>query len=187
MGALEQTVKEAIEKIAKLSGLKEILIGTAIDVGERTCTVEREGAPTLFDVRLNSNDAELDSFLTVYPANKSTVIVAIIEGLKTEAVVLKCSKIDKIKFKIGDQSFVADQSGQILNGGSYGGMIRKDLLAFEVNKINASVATLKAATSAALLSLNVLVPGISATFEAATATMQSADLSNVTNEKIKHG
>jgi hypothetical protein len=115
MGALEQAIERAILKISGKSQVKQVLSGVAIDVGELTCTVKREGAPSLFDVRLNAIDDDLDNYLTVYPAEGSAVLVAIIENMKTEAVVIRCSEVKKVKAKIGTTELELDSSGFGLN------------------------------------------------------------------------
>jgi hypothetical protein len=111
MGELEQAIGLAIKKISGRMQIKQILSGTAKDVGDLTCTVERDGSPALYDVRLNAIDDSLDSCLTVYPAEGSEVLVAIIENLKTEAVVVRCSEVMKVKLKIGLQTLLIDKDG----------------------------------------------------------------------------
>lgn len=116
MGALEQAIAKAIQAQVDRLHLKQVLSGTIKEVGETTCTVEREDAPTLYDVRLNAIDDDLQSYVTIYPAKDSSVIVGIIEGLKTEAVVLRCSEVDRVKVKIGEQTVVIDKDGTVVNG-----------------------------------------------------------------------
>ena len=111
MGALEQIIEQAILKLSGKSQLKQVLSGVAKDVGELTCTVERQGAPSLYDVRLNAIDDDLESCFTVYPAEGSEVLVAIIENMKTEAVVIRCSEVQKVKAKIGTTELELDTDG----------------------------------------------------------------------------
>ena len=116
MGALEQAIEKAIQAHVDRLRLAQIITGTVKEVGETTCTVERDDAPELTDVRLNAIDDNLQSYFTVYPKAGSNVIVGIIEGLKTEAVVLRCSEVESVKFKTGEKTFVFDSSGLKLNG-----------------------------------------------------------------------
>ena len=116
MGGLEQAIELAVRKISGKIQVKQILSGRAVEVGELTCTVEREGSPALFDVRLNAIDDDLESYFTVYPAEGSDVLVAIIENMKTEAVVIRCSEVEKVKMKIGDRTLVMDSSGFAFDG-----------------------------------------------------------------------
>lgn len=111
MSAFEQAVAQAIEKHATKFQIKQILTGIAKNVTDSTCTVERENAPTIHEVRLNAIDDDIQSYVTVFPKKGSNVIVGIIENLNTEAVVLKCSEIEKIKGKIGGHEFLYDNKG----------------------------------------------------------------------------
>ena len=125
MRALEQAIEEAIKAFSSKIQIKQILSGTAKEVKETTCTVEREGAPTLLDVRLNAIDDDLQSYVTVYPADGSDVLVAIIEGLKTEAVVIRCSEVQRVKMKIGSETLVFDKDGAKYNGTPVKGWMQK--------------------------------------------------------------
>lgn len=115
-GALEQAIEKAIAAHVDRLKLLQVITGTAKEVGETTCTVVREDAPDLIDVRLNAIDENLESYMTVYPKENSNVVVGILEGIKTEAVVLRCSEVESVKFKTGENTFVFDSSGFKLNG-----------------------------------------------------------------------
>ena len=143
MGELEQLVEQAILKHAKRINTKQVLSGTVAEVGESTCTVSRDNAPTLNDVRLNSISGDLESYLTVYPAVDSEVLVGIIEGMQTEAVLLKCSKIEKIMVRIGEMKLFFDAEGQILNDGNNGGLVNILKLLEWMQKVYADLQTLK--------------------------------------------
>ena len=110
-GAFEQAFGAAASKQASRHQVKQILTGVAIEVGETSCTVERDNAPTLFDVRLNAIDDDLNSCVTVYPTEGSEVLVAIIENMKTEAVVIKCSEVQRVKTRIGEMLIDLDKNG----------------------------------------------------------------------------
>ena len=111
MVAVEQVIEQAISKLAGKIQLKQVLWGVAKDIGELTCTVERQDAATLYDVRLNAIDDNLESCFTVYPAEGSAVLVAIIENMKTEAVVIRCSEVQRVKAKIGTTELEVDTDG----------------------------------------------------------------------------
>jgi hypothetical protein len=111
MGALEQTITMAISQHAKSTQIKQVLSGVAVDVGENSCTVNRIGAPTLYDVRLNAIDDDLQSCFTVYPAEGSSVLVAIIENMKTEAVIIRCSEVQRVKAIIGTSELELNTDG----------------------------------------------------------------------------
>jgi len=142
MGELEQAIELAVKKVASKMQVKQILSGTAIEVGELTCSVEREDSPTLFDVRLNAIDDELESCFTVYPAEGSAVLVAIIENMKTEAVVIRCSEVAKVKVKIGDKTLVTDKDGFVFNDGT-NGMVKLAEMVSWMQKVSTDMKTLK--------------------------------------------
>jgi hypothetical protein len=150
MGALDQSIEMAMRKHADKRQIKQVLVGVAKDVTDTTCTVERDGAPTLNDVRLNAIDDNLETYLTVYPAEGSNVIVAIIENLVTEAVVIRCSEVAKIGLKIGTITLVIDKDGIVMNGGELGGLIKIEELKTQLEKvtdrIDAVITAIKTAT-----------------------------------------
>ena len=144
MGALEQAIEEAMKASAKKFLVKQILTGIAKEVGNTTCTVEREDAPTLYEVRLNAIDDDLQSNVTIYPVDGSSVIVAIIEGLKTESVLIKCSEVAQVKIKIGEQTLIMNKDGVIFNGGEIG-LAKVDTLTEKINAIENDINKLKTA------------------------------------------
>lgn len=190
MGALEQTVEKAIREVSEKYQIKQILTGTAKDVGMTTCTVERDDAPTLYDVRLNAIDDNLQSNLTVYPAEGSSVIVALIEGLKTEAVVLKCSEVSKVSVKIGSNTLEISQDGVSFNSGN-SGLIKIESLTSKINELVNSVNSLVVAFNA---HTHVVSTTGTAAAQAGTAaaTLTQANHANAFNradfedQKIKH-
>jgi len=144
MGALEQAIEKAIEAKVDRMHIKQVLSGTVSKVGETTCDVEREDAPTLYDVRLNAIDDDLQTYATVYPAVGSSVLVGIIECLKTEAVLLRCSEVAKVKIKIGDQTLIMDKDGMVFNGGTKG-LAKVDKLTEKINALESDINNLKTA------------------------------------------
>ena len=184
MGILEQTIQKAIAEQSANLMIKQIVTGTVVKVEGNVCEVSRKNAPTLYDVRLNAINAELDSFVTVIPKEKSFVLVGIIENLKTEAVVLRCSEVEKVNIKIGEQTLDIDKAGFVFNGGNNKGMILVDKLSAEIEKLNTAISTIKTATSTGFKVVDGLAPGTSIAFDTATAAIQAANLSGVTNENI---
>lgn len=124
MGQLEQVIERAVKTVAENMQIKTVCWGVVTEVTEMTCTVERDEAPTLYGVLLNAIDDDLQSYVTMYPKEGSNVLVAIVENLKTEAVVLKCSEIEKIKVKVGEQTLILDKNGWIFNEGKNGGLVK---------------------------------------------------------------
>lgn len=181
MGALEQIVEQAILKHSRKLLIKQVLSGVAKDVGELTCRVERDNAPTLFDVRLNAIDDTLESFLTIYPAEGSTVLVGIIENMKTEAVVMRCSEIQKVSIKIGEQTLVLDKDGLVLNDGKNGGVMKITEVVSWMQKVNSDLQTLKSLLSTSTVAGNGAPLAI--VFNPTTPNPKKDDFED---KKIKH-
>lgn len=118
--ALEQIIETAIKKIAKKMQFAQVVSGVAKNITDTTCELHRTDAPVIFDVRLNAIDDDLLSFVTIYPKADSDVLVGIIEGQKTEAVVLRCSEVEKVRYKIGDNTLLIDSTGIVFNDGTVG-------------------------------------------------------------------
>lgn len=142
MGGLEQAILRAINLQADRRQIKQIISGTVKNVSETTCDVECEDSPTIYAVRLNAIDDQLESFATIYPVEGSNVIIGIIENLKTEAVVLRCSEVEKVKFKIGNQTLLYDKDGFVFNDGT-SGLMNIDSVVAWMQKVYEDLQTLK--------------------------------------------
>ncbi len=180
MGALEQAIEKAVAAICEKKQIVQVLTGTAIKVGATTCSVERDGAPTLEDVRLDAIDDELTSRFTVYPAENSSVLVGIIEGVKTEAVILKCSEVAKVSFKAGTQTLVMNKDGFVFNAGT-DGMVKLTELVSWMDKVSTDLNTLTSLLSTSPVAGNGAVLGI--VFNPTTPTPVKAAFED---SKIKH-
>ncbi len=143
MSQLDQAIEEAIKSIAGKFQVKTICWGVAKDITDTSCRVEREEAPEIYDVLLNAIDDDLESYVTVYPKEGSNVLVAIIENLKTEAVVVKCSEVEKVKVKIGEQTLLMDKDGFVFNEGKNKGLVKIGSMVDWMKKIHADLQTLK--------------------------------------------
>lgn len=189
MGALEEAIEQAVRKIAGKMQLKQVLTGTASEVTETTCTVIREDAPTLHDVRLNAIDDDLQSQFTVYPKDGSHVVVAILEGVKTEAILLRCSEVEKAKIKIGTQTLTMTADGFVFNGGDLGGMVK-------INELKTQLAKATKRIDDVIAALQNGVPAAGAADGGAgyktsvvaylTAIVDKESFSNIEDTKIKH-
>lgn len=134
MAGLEDLMQEAIEKTAKRLLIKAIVVGKATDVTDTKCNVVSDGDPDIIDVRLNAIDDDMQTYFTVVPAEGSYVLAGIIENETTEAVVLRCSEVQKVICKIGDLTFVFDKDTIKYNDGNNDGLVNIKPL---VNKLNA--------------------------------------------------
>lgn len=80
-------------------------IGTVTEITGMTCTVEREGLPPLYDVRLNAIDASFDNMFLIYPVIGSQVLCLVVENQPAETAIVKFTEIEKIIITIGGARF----------------------------------------------------------------------------------
>jgi hypothetical protein len=180
MGQLEQAIGNAIKSQAGKMQIKTVCWGVVTEVTETTCTVERNEAPTLYDVLLNAIDDNLQSYVTVYPKEGSNVLVAIVENLKTEAVIVKCSEVEKVKIKIGEQTLMMDKEGFVFNAGKNDGLVKIGNMVDWMKKLHSDLQTLKNLLLTHPVAGNGSPLGL--TFEALTP---SPSVPMFENEKIK--
>ena len=69
------------------------------------------------------------------PAENSSVIVAIIEGERTEAIILKCSEVAKFIGKIGGIDFEMNANEIKINNGELGGLVKIEALISRLQEI----------------------------------------------------
>jgi hypothetical protein len=181
MGALEQAAKLAMRSQADRMQIKQIISGTATNVGETTCEVKREDAPVIYDVRLNAIDDNLESFVTIYPQAGSFVLVGIVENMNTEAVVLRCSEVEKVKIKIGEQRFLIDRDGFVFNDGNNKGLLKLDAVIGWMSKVYADLQTLKTQLSTWPVAGNGAPMGL-----VFNPTTPAANANTFEDAKIKH-
>lgn len=181
VGELEQAIEKAIQAVFDRKHIVNVFTGTAKKVGETTCDVARSNAPTLLDVRLNAIEGDLPGYMTVYPAENSKVVVALLEGLKTEAVVISCSEIAKVSIKIGEQTLLMDKDGLVFNGGSFGGLVKLQQLESKLNEL-----VTKFNTHTHLVSTTGTAVSQTGTAAATTQTANPFNKADFENDKIKH-
>ena len=181
MGQVEQAAREAIRAVAGSSQIKGIVSGVAVNVRDTLCDVEREGSPILHDVRLNAIDDDLQSFVTVVPKEKSNVLVAVIENLKTEAVVVRCSEVQKVLLKIGANTAVMDNDGLVFNDGGISGLAKLPNLIEWMQKVYSDLQTLKTQLQAHPVAGNG--SPLALAFNPQTGNPQTSDFEDT---KIKH-
>lgn len=179
-------MSKAGQLIKKIAGTSDegVHVCKVLTVEGATCNVEPlNGLAELHGVRLNCVTSSTAGII-ITPKINSEVIVHQIS--KVDSYVAQFSEIDKIDIEIGAFKISLNGSEMVFNDGTNGGLIIISKLQTEIAKINASIATLKQATQTGLVAMDGLVPGTSGIYIASTASMQQADLSDITNEKIKH-
>ncbi len=117
MGA-EELLLRVINKSHRQKSIRTIGMGTASQITENNCVVLRDGQPELHDVRFHATETKPGSRIVEIPADNSSVIYAIIENQATEAVILKCSEIEKAIIEVGEAKYEIDKDGHLLAKGT---------------------------------------------------------------------
>jgi hypothetical protein len=119
-----------------------VSVGTVKDVDrdKRTCTVEREDRPTLFNVRLNSVISDNASYCTVFPQTGSYVLCLAI-GDQADCYLLATSEVEEFVMKTGDSELKVNKDGFMFNGGSLGGMVKLETLVGKLNRLENRMGT----------------------------------------------
>lgn len=180
MSQVEQTILQALQGVAGQSQVKAVCWGVAKEITDTSCTVERFEAPALHDVLLNAIDDDLQSYVTIYPREGSNVLIGIIENQRTQAVVLRCSEVEKLKLKIGDQMLEIDKEGFMFNGGLHNGMVKVKEMVDWMAKIYSDMQTLQT-----LLKTHPVAGNGSPLALAFTPSVPKPSIEKFENKKIK--
>lgn len=108
---VEDTWQKLFERVVQNKSVRTIGIGIATDIQENNCTVLRDGQPELLDVRFHATEDTPGSRIVQIPADRSSVIYAVIDNQDTEAVIIKCSEIAKVLMNVGDLEYHIDATG----------------------------------------------------------------------------
>ena len=187
--SLEKAIADTIERAVRMATPGMITEGvvTAVDREASTCTVGRDGLPNLLGVRLNSVTSPGDDVFTIYPANGSKVLCAIIDNKVTEAIVISANDIQEVSGNIKGLKLSWTKDGIVMNGGGLGGMcITPELvkqLKLNTARIDSIIDILKNTITACSLQPN---PGWQAIITPLLAGLQKEDYSGVENNKVKH-
>jgi len=110
MGA-EELLLRVIDKSHRQKAIRTIGMGSASQITENNCVVLRDGQPELHDVRFHATETKPGSRIVEIPADNSSVIYAIIENQATEAVILKCSEIEKVIIEVDKAKYEVNKNG----------------------------------------------------------------------------
>ncbi|HMI04275.1 MAG TPA: hypothetical protein VK541_17435 [Pedobacter sp.] len=116
--SLEETIQQFFDKQMRSKAIRTIGVGTATEIQENSCTVLRDGQPELLDVRFHATEDTPGSRIVEIPADQSSVIYAIIDNQETEAMIIKCSEIEKVMMKVGELEYHIDENGVMIKCGN---------------------------------------------------------------------
>lgn len=146
-----------------------------------------DGKAPFQDVRLLPLSGSGDFGFTLYPKKDTNVVI--LKKDNTEAFLFSCQEIESIELFVGDQFKleVKNNGDWIFNNGDNGGLIIVDKLKQQVDKNSLLLKKMMSVFSAQVLEPGNGAPSSFQTaLKLATEGSQTADLSNITNDKIKH-
>jgi hypothetical protein len=115
---LQEIIYQAIVKVIGDLSVDELVTGTVANVTDTKCTVKIEGRPDMLNVSLNAFDAQLDTFVTIVPKAGSLVVAGKLSKNAQQAVVLRCSEVDRLILKIGTTELIVDAGGWDIKRGN---------------------------------------------------------------------
>lgn len=108
----------AVEAIIKKNEKMIITSGKVTEVRDESIDVEREGMPSLLEVRFNSVLNAVQNEFKIVPKKGSIVLCGIIESNISEAILISCSEVEKLKIKVDQLEFECAGDGiKISNNG----------------------------------------------------------------------
>ncbi len=181
--ALEQFVNDRTAQSFFLTGKV-----TAVDKDTATCDVSPiDGSTEYQDVRLLPIADTSSIGILTYPKEGS--IVGLIRINEEEAVVWNCQEIEHLEVEVaGKFKLVVDKDGTCsFNDGDNGGLIIVDKLRQEIDKNSQMLQTILSVLSVPVVEAGGGAPSaLQQVLNAALQGKSTANLSSITNDKIKH-
>lgn len=181
----EQNIKEQMQIFSSKFGPASLIpaVVTAIN-DDDTVAVTTSDDVMIDDVRLKSVVKTGTKFI-VTPALNSNILIGRIENSE-EFIVAAVDELKEVRIEISDTSIVADENGIVMNGGNLHGLVTRDGVKGQLNKIEQDITNLKSA-------INTWVPVANdggAALKAATASWSTSTLiqtvsSDIENTKVK--
>lgn len=167
-----------------------LLTGKVIAIDQQTATVDVEpldGSAMYQDVRLMPLAENTPVSLLMYPKKDS--LVTIVKLDEVEAFVLNCQEVERLELEVANQfKMVVDENGICkFNNGDNGGLIIINKLQQEINKNSQILQTILSVLAVPVTEAGNGLPSVlQQTLNVALQGATTADLSNVTNDKIQH-
>jgi len=169
----ESQLDELIRRVVDKQVPMFISEGTvaAVDKEANTCTIERDGMPTLFKCRLNAVVSAGANVQTLYPQKGSLVLCALVENDPKDAFVLSATELEEV----------------VWFGGENGGFCIVPELQAQLAKLTARVDAIYDMVANGATAAEDGGATLLAGFIASLATVtEIEDFSNIENEKLKH-
>lgn len=160
----------------------------SVDKDKNICDIEPlDGGTEFQDVRLQPITGGNTTGFFLYPKQDTNVLVLIIN--QAEAFLLSVQEVESMKLFVGDnfKLEIDNQGNAVFNDGNNGGLIIISKLQEQINKNSQLLQHILTVINTPVNEAGNGAPSVfQQALKAATSTDQVADLSNITNDKIKH-
>lgn len=115
---LEELFQSLLADYFKAHAIATNKIGKAVNVQALTCDVEIDGEATMLEVRLQAVEENATSKMVIKPKEGSLVIVGVLENIKGEGFIVKCSEIEEVLINIETVEFKITAAGVSIKKGA---------------------------------------------------------------------
>lgn len=180
---MKKELKDLLKKLGKRA--VPTFPARVVSVEGQTCTVD-EGDLELTDVQLRATVDDSDQVILITPKVGSWVLVAPIMEDINRLHVVEYSEVEKVEIRIGDCLVEVTKDGVKLHGDNLGGIVKARELKTQVDKntkILEQIQTVFNSWQFVPEDGGAALKGLSSAFTG----LPRADLSNIENDKVKHG
>jgi len=176
-----EDIKESLQSIAAKFGPAALIPATVTTLNaDDTIAVELSDGVTIDDVRLKSVVKAGTKFI-ITPALNSNILIGRIEN-SNEFVMISADEIKQVDIEIGSMKIFIDTNGIVFNGGVLHGLVTRDGVKQQLNKIEQDITNLKNA-------FNAWIPVANdggAALKLSTTTWRSTALNSTMNTDIEN-
>lgn len=187
-----EQLRKSLKRLMRSELVHAAISGTVRSVDEAmlTCDVDpADGGPTLYDVRLKVSRGAQEVGCFSIPKVGSKVLVLVLDGNLNNSAVVQVEDIKEhlVRVNGGAELRIKPNGVVIVNGEQFGGLVKVQELRSELSKVNAFLATLRQAISAAPITPGDGGAAFKIAVNAAIASQQLPTYTDIENTKVKHG
>lgn len=187
---MTERVNKALKRLARGEQRVQVITGKVSAVNGMVCdVVPSDGGAMMFDVRLTVTSSSDEVGCVAVPMVGSSVIIGMLNGDPNAWTVLHVERIERWFLNLpGKASIEARPNGNVLiNGESYGGLVKVQELRSELQKVNTFLITLRTAITAAVPAPGDGGAAIKAAVASAIQTLQLPTYTSIESQRTKHG
>lgn len=182
---VQEQIKEQIQIFSEKHGPAALIPATVTAINDDDTIVATTSDNVMIDdVRLKSVIKTGTKF-TVTPAMNSNILIGRIENSE-EFIVVSVDEVKEVRVEINETSIVADENGIVMNGGNLHGLVTRDGVKQQLNKIEQDITNLKEAMTAWVPVANdggAALKSVTASW--ASSTLVQTVNNDVENTKVK--